>query len=75
MTDKPFVTPPNYAELKAERDELLAFLEELLNGDVVFTGPSAERLRQQAAELLEPNQEKTYDPAQDTRGTRYRHRR
>ena len=34
-----------------------AFLQDLLNGDVVFTGPSAERLRQQAADLHEPKQE------------------
>ncbi len=43
--------------LAALVEDLKAFLSDLLNGDVVFTGPSAERLRQQAADLLEPKQE------------------
>ena len=47
----------DYLTLWEENEKLKDFLSDLLNGDVVFTGPSAEKLRQQAAELLEPKQE------------------
>jgi hypothetical protein len=54
-----------YLETLRENRILKTFLHDLLNGDVVFTGPSAERLRQQAADLLEPNEGAVHDPAQD----------
>ncbi len=47
----------DWYSMGTDNDKLKAFLSDLLNGDVVFTGPSAEKLRQQAAELLEPKQE------------------